>query len=133
MCLEFDTNPFYLSVAQWVMEQGRWVSAKEISEHFDIPRCKATNTVTYILSEAEKIICETKTIPNQLEGSGCKCQRLLKVKHIDRQSYAQSANISQRKLNQHDVSTSSLLTTVPPSELNYEQKWQWMLSKYQRR
>lgn len=126
---EFNSKPFYLSVAQWVMEQGRWVSAKEIAEQFDIPRNKATNTVTYILSEIEDIVCETKTIPNQLEGSGCQCQRLLRIHHI---GHVQSENALQDKINQH-MGTLPQPATISLNKLTHEQKWQSMLSKSQRR
>lgn len=83
MCTEHAQEPLYLSVARWVMQQQHWVSAREIAQQFDLSTCKAINTVSYILSGVEEITCQTKTVPNQLEGCGCQCQRLIQVTHID--------------------------------------------------
>ena len=72
-------KPLYLLIADWVMAENRWVTAKEIARQFEIDHCKAINTVSYILAEVGEIECETKTVPNQLEGRGCQCQRLVRV------------------------------------------------------
>ncbi|WP_370527992.1 carnitine metabolism transcriptional regulator CaiF [Atlantibacter sp. RC6] len=124
-------KPLYLLIANWVMAQNRWVSAKEIASEFDIPHCKAINTMSYILSQVGEIVCETKTIPNQLEGRGCQCQRLVKVKHIDSQIHARFQNSPQNK---EDVAV-ALPRQAPQlaGEMNREQKWQMMLSKTLRR
>ncbi|WP_330981843.1 MULTISPECIES: carnitine metabolism transcriptional regulator CaiF [Enterobacterales] len=131
MSEKYVDKPLYLLIANWVMAQNRWVSAKEIADEFDIAPCKAINTVSYILADVEEIDCETKTIPNQLEGRGCQCQRLLKITHINHQLYARlkSASLEKEPLRP----ASARLATVPPGELNREQKWQWMLSKTLRR
>ncbi|WP_196061503.1 MULTISPECIES: carnitine metabolism transcriptional regulator CaiF [unclassified Serratia (in: enterobacteria)] len=124
-------KPLYLLIADWVMAQNRWISAKEIACEFNIAPCKAINTVSYILADVEEIECETKTMPTQLKGRGCQCQRLLKVSSIDKQLYARLESSSEVK-NVFHIS-SPRLAAVPPGELNQEQKWQWMLSKTQRR
>lgn len=129
MCEEYVEKPLYLLIADWVMAEKRWVSAKEIAKHFNMDHCKAINTVSYILAEVGEINCETKTIPNQLEGRGCQCQRLVRVTHIDPQLYARLGHSAREKM----VSKSPRMTAVPPSELNREQKWQMMLSKSMRR
>ena len=129
MCEEYVEKPLYLLIADWVMAEKRWVSAKEIAKHFNMDHCKAINTVSYILAEVGDINCETKTIPNQLEGRGCQCQRLVRVTHIDPQLYARMGHSAQEKM----VSKSPRMSVVPPSELNREQKWQMMLSKSMRR
>ena len=54
-----------------MMAEDRWITAKEISRHFDIEHCKAINTLSYILSEVGEIVCEVKMIPNQIAGRGC--------------------------------------------------------------
>lgn len=128
MCEEYVDKPLYLLVADWVKAQQRWVSAKEIAKHFNMDHCKAINTVSYILSEVGEIHCETKTIPNELEGRGCQCQRLVRVTHIDAQLYARVGQHAQEKT----IPRSPRLSAVPPSELNREQKWQMMLSKSMR-
>jgi transcriptional activator CaiF len=129
MCEEYVEKPLYLLIADWVMAEKRWVSAKEIAKHFNMDHCKAINTVSYILAEVGEINCETKTIPNQLEGRGCQCQRLVRVTHIDPQLYVRLGHSAQEKM----VSKSPRMSVVPPSELNREQKWQMMLSKSMRR
>lgn len=83
MYRECVQEPLYLSVARWIMQQKRWVSATEIAEHFELTTCKAINTVSYILSEVDEIVCKTKSVPNQLAGRGCQCQRLIQVDKID--------------------------------------------------
>ena len=60
-----------------MMAEDRWITAKEISRHFDIEHCKAINTLSYILSEVGEIVCEVKMIPNQIAVRGCQCQRLV--------------------------------------------------------
>ncbi|MDN8601187.1 carnitine metabolism transcriptional regulator CaiF [Citrobacter enshiensis] len=131
MCEEYVEKPLYLLIADWVMAQNRWVSAKEIAKHFDMDHCKAINTVSYILSEVGEIACETKTIPNQLEGRGCQCQRLVRINNIDASLYTRLGISTQAKV----VSpvSRSCMPGVPPRELNREQKWQMMLSKSMRR
>ncbi len=89
---------------------------------------KAVNTLTYILSEVTEISREVKMIPNKLEGRGCQCQRLVKVVDIDEQIYARLRNNSQDKL--VGVRKDARIPAVPLTELNREQKWQMMLSKY---
>lgn len=131
MCEKYVDKPLYLLIADWVMAQNRWVSAKEIAGQFDIPQCKAINTVSYILSEVGEIECETKTIPNQLEGRGCQCQRLVRVRNINELLYTRLKSNRQEK--ESLTASAPRLATVPPGELNREQKWQWMLSKTQRR
>lgn len=129
MSEKYVEKPLYLLIADWVMAQNRWVSAKEIAGEFNIEPCKAINTVSYILADVGEIECETKTIPNQLEGRGCQCQRLLRIRNIDKQLYARLKTTSEEQLR----NAAPRLATVPPGELNREQKWQWMLSKTQRR
>ncbi|WP_336218446.1 carnitine metabolism transcriptional regulator CaiF [Citrobacter amalonaticus] len=129
MCEKYVEKPLYLLIADWVLAENRWVSAKEIAKHFNMDHCKAINTVSYILSEVGEINCETKTIPNQLEGRGCQCQRLVRVTRIDPQLYARLGHSAQEKM----ISKPPRMSVVPPSELNREQKWQMMLSKSMRR
>ncbi|MFV4846780.1 carnitine metabolism transcriptional regulator CaiF [Edwardsiella tarda] len=148
MCTEYTQEPLYLSVARWVMQQQRWVSAREIAQQFDLSTCKAINTVSYILSGVEEITCQTKTVPNQLEGRGCQCQRLIQVTHIDELIATRIRNaINMENEESRDVSeamarqeaqadaeaVARMAIRVPPDELNREQKWQWMLSKAQRK
>lgn len=131
MSKEYVEKPLYLLIADWVMAENRWVSAKEIAKQFNMDHCKAINTVSYILSEVGEINCETKTIPNQLEGRGCQCQRLVRIKSIDSQLYARIGNSVREKM--AGAGKTPRMTTVPPTELNREQKWQMMLSKSMRR
>lgn len=148
MCTEYAQEPLYLSVARWVMQQQRWVSAREISQQFDLSTCKAINTVSYILSGVEEITCQTKTVPNQLEGRGCQCQRLIQVTHIDEliatrirnainmeneESPSVSEAMARQEAQADAEAVARMAIRVPPDELNREQKWQWMLSKAQRK
>lgn len=137
MCAEYVQEPLYLAVARWVMHQRRWVSSREIANQFELAPCKAINIVSYILADVAEITCQTKTVPNQLEGRGCQCQRLLQVKHIDELIAERIQNAIN---NDSETSEESALETgprvairLPPSELNQQQKWQWMLSKAQRK
>ncbi|WP_369309966.1 carnitine metabolism transcriptional regulator CaiF [Providencia rettgeri] len=130
MCGKYTNEPLYLSIAHWVMKQGRWTTAREISNNFDIPHPNAVNIVSYILSDVAEIQCEVKMIPNKLSGRGCQCQRLIKVNKIDNQLYARLRNHQSEKVT---LDAPVKATSMPPSELNREQKWQWMLSKAQRR
>ncbi|EFE21849.1 DNA-binding transcriptional activator CaiF [Edwardsiella tarda] len=148
MCTEYAQEPLYLSVARWVMQQQRWVSAREIAQQFDLSTCKAINTVSYILSGVEEITCQTKTVPNQLEGRGCQCQRLIQVTHIDEliatrirnainmeneESPSVSEAMARQEAQADAEAVARMAIRVPPDELNREQKWQWMLSKAQRK
>ncbi|CAG9412090.1 carnitine metabolism transcriptional regulator CaiF [Providencia alcalifaciens] len=130
MCKESVKSPMYLSIANWVMKQGRWITAREISNNFEIPHTNAVNIVSYILSDVAEIQCEVKMIPNKLSGRGCQCQRLIKVTKIDSQLYSRLKNYTSEKITIESPVKNNL---VPPTELNREQKWQWMLSKAQRR
>lgn len=73
---------------------------KRDREKFDIPQCNAINIVSYILSDVKEIECETKSVPNQLEGRGCQCQRMIKVSHIDPQLYSRLKGHAQGKSSQ---------------------------------
>lgn len=128
MGCESVKRPMYLLIADWVKNENRWVTAKEIAQHFDLDHCKVTNIISYILSDVNEINCETKTIPNQLEGRGCQCQRLIRVNTIDSQLYARLGTVK------NTVSTGRTphIPAIPPSELNCEQKWKMMLSKSMR-
>ncbi|CAR45241.1 TPA: carnitine metabolism transcriptional regulator CaiF [Proteus mirabilis] len=130
MCEEDINKPLYLLIADWVQEQQRWVSAKEIAKNFDIPQCNAINIVSYILSDVKEIECDTKSVPNQLEGRGCQCQRMIKVSHIDPALYARLKGHTQSKSR---LSAPEKLAAMIPHGLDHQQKWQWMLSKSQRR
>ncbi|EAX8228690.1 TPA: carnitine metabolism transcriptional regulator CaiF [Salmonella enterica subsp. enterica serovar Typhimurium] len=131
MCEKYVERPLYLLIADWMMAENRWITAREISRQFDIEHCKAINTLSYILSEVGEIVCEVKMIPNQIAGRGCQCQRLVKVVSIDSQLYRRlNHNLQERKVN---VAKAPRLSAVPPTELNREQKWQMMLSKSMRR
>lgn len=131
MCEKYVERPLYLLIADWMMAEDRWITAKEISRHFDIEHCKAINTLSYILSEVGEIVCEVKMIPNQIAGRGCKCQRLVKVISIDSHLYRRlNHNLQEKKVS---VAKTPRLPAVPPTELNREQKWQMMLSKSMRR
>ena len=130
MCEEDINNQLYLLIADWVQEQQRWVSAKEIAKNFDIPQCNAINIVSYILSDVKEIECETKSVPNQLEGRGCQCQRMIKVSHIDPALYSRLKGHTQSKSR---LSAPEKLAAMIPHGLDHQQKWQWMLSKSQRR
>ena len=130
MCEEDINKPLYLLIADWVQEQQRWVSAKEIAKNFDIPQCNAINIVSYILSDVKEIECETKSVPNQLEGRGCQCQRMIKVSHIDPALYSRLKGHTQSKSR---LSAPEKLAAMIPHGRKHQQKWQWMLSKSQRR
>ncbi|EII3812081.1 carnitine metabolism transcriptional regulator CaiF [Salmonella enterica] len=131
MCEKYVERPLYLLIADWMMAENRWITAREISRQFDIEHCKAINTLSYILSEVGEIVCEVKMIPNQIAGRGCQCQRLVKVVSIDSQLYRRlNHNLQERKVS---VAKAQRLSAVPPTELNREQKWQMMLSKSMRR
>ncbi|EAB6416125.1 carnitine metabolism transcriptional regulator CaiF [Salmonella enterica subsp. enterica] len=131
MCEKYVERPLYLLIADWMMAENRWITAREISRQFDIEHCKAINTLSYILSEVGEIVCEVKMIPNQIAGRGCQCQRLVKVVSIDSQLYRRlNHNLQERKVS---VAKAPRLPAVPPTELNREQKWQMMLSKSMRR
>ncbi len=128
MSRNFDREPLYLCVARWVMQQKTWVCAQSIAEQFGLPLSKAVNTVSYILAEVNEITCSTKTVPNQLAGRGCQCQRLLRVEHIDDSIEARLLNA----VNIESIPTSlsdRITTAIPPGKLNREEKWQWLLSK----
>lgn len=129
MRYKYVDKPLYLLIADWVMAQKRWVSAKEIASEFNITPCKAINTVSYILADVGEIECETKTIPNDLAGRGCQCQRLLRIVNIDNQLYARLKSTPEEPF----CAAAPRLAAVPPGELNREQKWEWMLSKTARR
>jgi transcriptional activator CaiF len=137
MCTEYVQEPLYLSVARWVMQQRRWVSSREIAKQFGLAPCKAINIVSYILAEVAEITCQTKTVPNQLEGRGCQCQRLLQVSHIDELiaiRIQNAVNNESETSEDNDVANvPRMAIRVPPSELNQQQKWQWMISKAQRK
>ena len=131
MCEEYVERPLYLLIADWIRAEDRWVTAKEISLHFNIEHCKAINTLSYILSEVGEIVCEVKMIPNQIAGRGCQCQRLVKVVSIDSHLYSRlTLNLQDKKVS---VGKMPRMSAVPPTELNREQKWQMMLSKSMRR
>ncbi|TGE09141.1 CaiF/GrlA family transcriptional regulator [Salmonella enterica subsp. enterica serovar Poona] len=131
MCEKYVERPLYLLIADWMMAESRWITAREISRQFDIEHCKAINTLSYILSEVGEIVCEVKMIPNQIAGRGCQSQRLVKVVSIDSQRYRRlNDNLQERKVS---VAKAPRLSAVPPTELNREQKWQMMLSKSMRR
>lgn len=130
MCGQYINEPLYLSIANWIMKQDRWTTAREISNNFDIPHPNAVNIISYILSDVAEIQCEIKMIPNKLAGRGCQCQRLIKVKGIDNQLYSRLRGYQSEKVT---LSSPAKMAAVPPTELNREQKWQWMLSKAQRR
>ncbi|MDF7287665.1 carnitine metabolism transcriptional regulator CaiF [Proteus mirabilis] len=119
MCEEDINKPLYLLIADWVQEQQRWVSAKEIAKNFDIPQCNAINIVSYILSDVKEIECETKSVPNQLEGRGCQCQRMIKVSHIDPALYSRLKGHTQSKSR---LSAPEKLAAMIPHGLNHQQK-----------
>lgn len=130
MCEKYVERPLYLLIADWMMAEDRWITAKEISRHFDIEHCKAINTLSYILSEVGEIVCEVKMIPNQIAGRGCQCQRLVKVISIDSHLYNRLSHNLQEK---GECGENAAAVCRSPTELNREQKWQMMLSKSMRR
>lgn len=134
MCREYVQEPLYLLVARWAMQQQRWISSREIADKFNLTPCKAINLVSYILSAVDEIDCQTKTIPNHLEDRGCQCQRMIQVDHIDDQITERIKNAINTDGDDNDSTSMPRMTIpVPPSELNQEQKWKWMLSKGQRK
>ncbi|MEG1688551.1 MAG: carnitine metabolism transcriptional regulator CaiF [Hafnia sp.] len=134
MCREYVQEPLYLLVARWAMQQQRWISSREIADKFNLTPCKAINLVSYILSAVDEIDCQTKTIPNHLEGRGCQCQRMIQVDHIDDKITERIKNAINTDGDDNDSTSMPRMTIpVPPSELNQEQKWKWMLSKGQRK
>ncbi|ELL55955.1 DNA-binding transcriptional activator CaiF, partial [Salmonella enterica subsp. enterica serovar Enteritidis str. 22704] len=56
MCEKYVERPLYLLIADWMMAENRWITAREISRQFDIEHCKAINTLSYILSEVGEIV-----------------------------------------------------------------------------
>ncbi|EPF20759.1 DNA-binding transcriptional activator CaiF [Cedecea davisae] len=131
MCDEYVEKPLYLLISEWVMAENRWVSAKEIAKQFNMDYCKAINTVSYILAQVKEISCETRIIPNKIEGRGCQCHRLVRVTHIDERIYLRAGYSIQDKM--FKTKKAPPVAAVPPEELNREQKWKIMLSKSMRR
>ncbi len=132
MCIDIVQEPLYLSIARWVMNQQRWVCPEAIAEQFDISQSKAINAVSYILASVSEIKCATKTIPNNLEGRGCQCQRLFRVSHIDEAIVERVQNAVNPGL--APVRLHPKLTAPSPlAELNLEEKWHRLLAKSPRK
>lgn len=130
----FDQEPLYLSIARWSMKQQRWVNANEIAEQFDLSRKRVINIVSYMIAEVTEIACITKTIPNELAGSGCQCQRLIRVNHIDDAIEERVKNaVNKVRSSPTPSKTHDPVTAVLPMELNNKDKWQQILSKSSRK
>lgn len=129
----FDREPLYLSIARWSMQQQRWVNANEIAEQFDLSRKRVINIVSYMIAEVTEIACVTKTIPNDLAGSGCQCQRLIRVNHIDDSIEDRVKNAVNKTKNTPQIEEEETIANILPMELNNKDKWQQFLSKSYRK
>ncbi|GKX53007.1 CaiF/GrlA family transcriptional regulator [Budvicia aquatica] len=129
----FDREPLYLSIARWSMQQQRWVNANEIAEQFDLSRKRVINIVSYMIAEVTEIACVTKTIPNDLAGSGCQCQRLIRVNHIDESIDVRVKNAVNKTKPPQQVEEEEVITNILPMRLNNKDKWQQFLSKSYRK
>ncbi|WP_159566643.1 carnitine metabolism transcriptional regulator CaiF [Budvicia diplopodorum] len=124
-----DREPLYLSIARWSMQQQRWVNANEIAEQFDLSRKRVINIVSYMISEVAEIACMTKTIPNDLAGSGCQCQRLIRVNHIDDAIEERVKNALNKAKTAQQIEDEESIVAMLPMELNNKDKWKQFLSK----
>ena len=124
----FDQEPLYLAIARWAMQQRRWICADAIAEHFDLPRKKVINIVSYMISEVNEISCHTKMVPNELNGSGCQCQRLIKVDKIDDAICDRIKNAINKSQYIEPLAHKIELPDVP-MELSHKERWQHIISK----
>lgn len=124
----FDQEPLYLAIARWTMQQRRWICADAIAEHFDLPRKKVINIVSYMISEVDEISCHTKMVPNELNGSGCQCQRLIKVDKIDDAICDRIKNAINKSQYIEPFEHKIELPEIPV-ELSYKERWQHIISK----
>jgi transcriptional activator CaiF len=124
----FDTEPLYLAIARWTMQQRRWICADAIAEHFDLPKRKVVNIVSYMISEVDEISCHTKIIPNELNGSGCQCQRLIKIDRIDDAICERIKNAVNKSQYAMPPETNVALPDVPMN-LSHKERWQQIITK----
>ena len=124
----FEQEPLYLAIARWAMQQQKWLCADAIAEQFELPRKKVINILSYIITEVSEISCHTKIVPNQLNGSGCQCQRLIRVSHIDDAICDRIKNAINKSQYTVPIETNIVLPKVPMN-LSHQERWQQIISK----
>lgn len=62
------SEPLYLVVARWGLQQKRWINRNDIAAVFHIPDRRASFQLSYISRKKERVACRTRYVPAEVSG-----------------------------------------------------------------
>ncbi|EKF3855857.1 CaiF/GrlA family transcriptional regulator [Salmonella enterica] len=64
---QYASEPLYILVAHWCVQQQNWVQRNQISEAFHITARRASYLVAYLRNKARRVVCVCRhqTLPNK--------------------------------------------------------------------
>ncbi|EDT7666231.1 CaiF/GrlA family transcriptional regulator [Salmonella enterica subsp. enterica serovar Waycross] len=66
---EYSSEPLYIIVAHWCLQQQDWVQRGQISEAFHITARRASYLISYLRNKASRVVCVCRyqTLPNKAQ------------------------------------------------------------------
>ncbi|EAO5527779.1 CaiF/GrlA family transcriptional regulator [Salmonella enterica subsp. enterica serovar Monophasic] len=66
---QYSSEPLYILVAHWCLQQKDWVQRSQISEAFRITPRRASYLISYLRNKASRVVCvcRTQTLPNKAQ------------------------------------------------------------------
>ncbi|HAK4250111.1 TPA: CaiF/GrlA family transcriptional regulator [Salmonella enterica] len=66
---QYSSEPLYILVAHWCLQQKDWVQRSQISEAFRITPRRASYLISYLRNKASRVVCVCRyqTLPNKAQ------------------------------------------------------------------
>ncbi|EBX2873226.1 CaiF/GrlA family transcriptional regulator [Salmonella enterica subsp. enterica serovar Muenchen] len=66
---QYSSEPLYILVAHWCLQQKDWVQRSQISEAFRITQRRASYLISYLRNKASRVVCVCRyqTLPNKAQ------------------------------------------------------------------
>lgn len=58
---QYSSEPLYIIVAHWCLQQQNWVQRGQISEAFHITAKRASSLISYLRNKASRVVCVCRT------------------------------------------------------------------------
>lgn len=108
---QYASEPLYILVAHWCVQQQDWVQRNQISEAFHITARRASYLVAYLRNKARRVVCVCRhqTLPNKVPRHEIFVIRILEKTPPARRSGSVCSPVSRRRVGNADTTQANEL------------------------
>ncbi|EBE1336589.1 CaiF/GrlA family transcriptional regulator [Salmonella enterica] len=101
---QYSSEPLYILVAHWCLQQKDWVQRSQISEAFRITPRRASYLISYLRNKASRVVCVCRyqTLPNKAQRCEIFVVRVLENPEPARRERTVAPPVSRRRVGNGD-------------------------------